>query len=158
MDRKTNEISIFCLTCRAWQKNWAWKELVPKQSFQTRMLSLKVVKSRTCTTKGSVNSSCTRNEKREEHGFWWCQRVLTLCDPLMQGDRCKLDLVPGCMDPNSPNYDPFANVDDGSCPLESESDEEWHSTQVKYYANSEVTYWETTKTTNSLHHVWRGLM
>lgn len=39
------------------------------------------------------------------------------------GDRCKLDLVPGCMDPNSPNYDPFANVDDGSCPLESDSEE-----------------------------------
>ncbi|ONK81071.1 uncharacterized protein A4U43_C01F24910 [Asparagus officinalis] len=40
------------------------------------------------------------------------------------GDRCKLDLVPGCMDPDSPNYDPFANVDDGSCPLESDSEEE----------------------------------
>lgn len=40
------------------------------------------------------------------------------------GDRCKLDLVPGCMDPNSPFYDPFANVDDGSCPVELDSDEE----------------------------------
>eukprot|EP01018_Ginkgo_biloba_P018115 Gb_14282 [translate_table: standard] len=31
------------------------------------------------------------------------------------GDRCKLDLVPGCTDPESPFYDPLANVDDGSC-------------------------------------------
>lgn len=40
------------------------------------------------------------------------------------GDRCKLDLNPGCMDPSSPLYDPLANVDDGSCPLELDSDEE----------------------------------
>ncbi|KAH0449143.1 hypothetical protein IEQ34_022943 [Dendrobium chrysotoxum] len=40
------------------------------------------------------------------------------------GDRCKLDLVMGCMDPNSPLYDPFANVDDGSCPVGSDSEEE----------------------------------
>ncbi|PKA46766.1 hypothetical protein AXF42_Ash015660 [Apostasia shenzhenica] len=40
------------------------------------------------------------------------------------GDRCKLDLVPGCMDRSSPFYNPFANVDDGSCPLESDSEEE----------------------------------
>ncbi|KAJ6850710.1 uncharacterized protein M6B38_264270 [Iris pallida] len=32
------------------------------------------------------------------------------------GDRCKLDFVPGCMDPSSPFYDPLANVDDGSVP------------------------------------------
>ncbi|CAA2944807.1 uncharacterized LOC107830728 [Olea europaea subsp. europaea] len=32
------------------------------------------------------------------------------------GDRCNLDLVPGCTDPSSPMYDPLANVDDGSCP------------------------------------------
>ncbi|XP_073118868.1 protein POST-ILLUMINATION CHLOROPHYLL FLUORESCENCE INCREASE, chloroplastic isoform X1 [Henckelia pumila] len=38
------------------------------------------------------------------------------------GDRCSLDLVPGCTDPSSPLFDPLANVDDGSCPpyLESE--------------------------------------
>lgn len=34
------------------------------------------------------------------------------------GDRCNLDLVPGCLDPSSPFFDPLANVDDGSCPLE----------------------------------------
>ncbi|XP_039128273.1 uncharacterized protein LOC120264526 [Dioscorea cayenensis subsp. rotundata] len=39
------------------------------------------------------------------------------------GDRCKLDLVAGCMDPDSPLYDPLANVDDGSCPLDSDSEE-----------------------------------
>uniref|UniRef100_A0A7I4AUP7 PIFI-like Ig-like domain-containing protein n=1 Tax=Physcomitrium patens TaxID=3218 RepID=A0A7I4AUP7_PHYPA len=39
------------------------------------------------------------------------------------GDRCDLDIVPGCTDPESPFYDPLANVDDGSCPfiLEEES-------------------------------------
>lgn len=40
------------------------------------------------------------------------------------GDRCRLDLTPGCMDPNSPFFDPLANVDDGSCPLDSDSEEE----------------------------------
>lgn len=40
------------------------------------------------------------------------------------GDRCKLDLALGCMDPDSPLFDPLANVDDGSCPLESDSEEE----------------------------------
>ncbi|PKU72344.1 hypothetical protein MA16_Dca006344 [Dendrobium catenatum] len=40
------------------------------------------------------------------------------------GDRCKLDLLMGCMDPNSPLYDPFANVDDGSCPVGSDSEDE----------------------------------
>ncbi|KAL0676280.1 hypothetical protein Bca4012_004261 [Brassica carinata] len=40
------------------------------------------------------------------------------------GDRCNLDLVPGCMDTNSEHFNPLANVDDGSCPLElSDSDE-----------------------------------
>ncbi|KAL1191334.1 Protein POST-ILLUMINATION CHLOROPHYLL FLUORESCENCE INCREASE [Cardamine amara subsp. amara] len=34
------------------------------------------------------------------------------------GDRCNLDLVPGCMDTNSEHFNPYANVDDGSCPLE----------------------------------------
>lgn len=33
------------------------------------------------------------------------------------GDRCKLDLVPGCTDPESFYYNPLANVDDGSCEL-----------------------------------------
>ncbi|KAE7997316.1 hypothetical protein FH972_001961 [Carpinus fangiana] len=36
------------------------------------------------------------------------------------GDRCNLDLVLGCTDPSSPLYDPLANVDDGSCPIESD--------------------------------------
>ncbi|GMY34050.1 protein POST-ILLUMINATION CHLOROPHYLL FLUORESCENCE INCREASE, chloroplastic isoform X1 [Fagus crenata] len=34
------------------------------------------------------------------------------------GDRCNLNLVPGCTDPSSPLYDPLANVDDGSCPID----------------------------------------
>ncbi|GAQ85423.1 post-illumination chlorophyll fluorescence increase [Klebsormidium nitens] len=34
------------------------------------------------------------------------------------GDRCMLDINPGCMDPASPFYDPLANVDDGSCDLD----------------------------------------
>lgn len=36
------------------------------------------------------------------------------------GDRCDLDLVSGCMDPSSHLYNPLANVDDGSCPIEME--------------------------------------
>uniref|UniRef100_A0A5B7BC67 PIFI-like Ig-like domain-containing protein n=1 Tax=Davidia involucrata TaxID=16924 RepID=A0A5B7BC67_DAVIN len=36
------------------------------------------------------------------------------------GDRCNLDLVRGCTDPSSPLYDPLANVDDGSCPIDSD--------------------------------------
>ncbi|OAY80754.1 hypothetical protein ACMD2_18728 [Ananas comosus] len=40
------------------------------------------------------------------------------------GDRCKLNLVPGCMDPSSPLFDPLADVDDGSCSLDSDSEEE----------------------------------
>jgi len=34
------------------------------------------------------------------------------------GDRCDLDIVPGCTDPESPYFDPLANVDDGSCPFD----------------------------------------
>nr|GMC71259.1 Ribulose bisphosphate carboxylase/oxygenase [Ipomoea batatas] len=39
------------------------------------------------------------------------------------GDRCNLNLVPGCTDPSSPLYDPLANVDDGSCPPYSDSED-----------------------------------
>ncbi|XP_076920113.1 protein POST-ILLUMINATION CHLOROPHYLL FLUORESCENCE INCREASE, chloroplastic-like [Bidens hawaiensis] len=39
------------------------------------------------------------------------------------GDRCELDLVSGCTDPDSPEYNPLANVDDGSCPPYSDSEE-----------------------------------
>ncbi|PSR96070.1 Ribulose bisphosphate carboxylase/oxygenase [Actinidia chinensis var. chinensis] len=39
------------------------------------------------------------------------------------GDRCNLDLVLGCTDPSSPYYDPLANVDDGSCPIDSDSED-----------------------------------
>lgn len=42
---------------------------------------------------------------------------------MLQGDRCNLDLVTGCTDPSSPLYDPLANVDDGSCPLYSDSED-----------------------------------
>ncbi|XP_031504915.1 protein POST-ILLUMINATION CHLOROPHYLL FLUORESCENCE INCREASE, chloroplastic [Nymphaea colorata] len=34
------------------------------------------------------------------------------------GDRCNLDIVVGCTDPSSHLYNPLADVDDGSCPLE----------------------------------------
>ncbi|GMH14289.1 hypothetical protein Nepgr_016130 [Nepenthes gracilis] len=40
------------------------------------------------------------------------------------GDRCNLDLVPGCMDPSSPLFNPLANVDDGSCPIDSDGKEQ----------------------------------
>ncbi|XP_072965889.1 protein POST-ILLUMINATION CHLOROPHYLL FLUORESCENCE INCREASE, chloroplastic [Typha angustifolia] len=40
------------------------------------------------------------------------------------GDRCKLNLLPGCMDPSSPLFNPLADVDDGSCPLDSDLEEE----------------------------------
>ncbi|KAL3694246.1 hypothetical protein R1sor_007897 [Riccia sorocarpa] len=40
------------------------------------------------------------------------------------GDRCELDLVPGCTDPQNPFYNPLANVEDGSCPYISDSDTE----------------------------------
>ncbi|KAG6549043.1 hypothetical protein Mapa_009486 [Marchantia paleacea] len=40
------------------------------------------------------------------------------------GDRCELDLVPGCTDPENPFYNPLANVEDGSCPYISDSDSE----------------------------------
>ena len=41
----------------------------------------------------------------------------------MQGERCNLDFVIGCTDPSSPLYNPLANVDDGSCPIESDSED-----------------------------------
>ncbi|KAK6915057.1 hypothetical protein RJ641_020174 [Dillenia turbinata] len=39
------------------------------------------------------------------------------------GDCCNLDLVLGCTDPSSPMYYPLANVDDGSCPIDSDADD-----------------------------------
>lgn len=50
-------------------------------------------------------------------------RIITRCAMIGNlsiegGDRCNLNLVPGCTDPSSPDYNPLANVDDGSCPLE----------------------------------------
>ncbi|KAK9130672.1 hypothetical protein Sjap_011159 [Stephania japonica] len=39
------------------------------------------------------------------------------------GDRCSLDFVLGCMDPSSPSFNPLANVDDGTCPPYSDSEE-----------------------------------
>ncbi|TXG69360.1 hypothetical protein EZV62_004295 [Acer yangbiense] len=38
------------------------------------------------------------------------------------GDRCDLNLVPGCMDPNALEYNPLANVDDGSCLIDIDSE------------------------------------
>ncbi|MCH80694.1 hypothetical protein A2U01_0001466, partial [Trifolium medium] len=40
------------------------------------------------------------------------------------GDRCELNLVPGCIDPTSPFYDPLTTFDDGSCPIEVDSESE----------------------------------
>ncbi|CAK7356933.1 unnamed protein product [Dovyalis caffra] len=39
------------------------------------------------------------------------------------GDRCDLDLVVGCMDTTSHLYNPLANVDDGSCPVDSDTED-----------------------------------
>ncbi|ERN00362.1 hypothetical protein AMTRI_Chr05g72040 [Amborella trichopoda] len=38
------------------------------------------------------------------------------------GDRCNLDLVAGCMDPSSHLYNPLANVDDGSCLMDTDDE------------------------------------
>ncbi|CAN1330984.1 Protein POST-ILLUMINATION CHLOROPHYLL FLUORESCENCE INCREASE, chloroplastic [Linum perenne] len=40
------------------------------------------------------------------------------------GDRCDLDLVPGCMDTSSHLFNPLANVDDGSCPIDLDIEDE----------------------------------
>ncbi|MCL7051054.1 hypothetical protein MKW94_007965 [Papaver nudicaule] len=40
------------------------------------------------------------------------------------GDRCDLNFVTGCTDPSSPEFNPLANVDDGSCPPYSDSESE----------------------------------
>eukprot|EP00262_Sarcandra_glabra_P016265 TRINITY_DN524_c0_g1_i1.p1 TRINITY_DN524_c0_g1~~TRINITY_DN524_c0_g1_i1.p1 ORF type:complete len:269 (-),score=38.53 TRINITY_DN524_c0_g1_i1:233-1039(-) len=40
------------------------------------------------------------------------------------GDRCNLDLVVGCTDPSSLYFNPLANVDDGSCLIDADSDVE----------------------------------
>ncbi|KAM7254138.1 hypothetical protein ACFE04_031820 [Oxalis oulophora] len=37
------------------------------------------------------------------------------------GDRCELNFVPGCMDPNNPSYNPDANLDDGTCEIDLDS-------------------------------------
>ena len=48
--------------------------------------------------------------------------MVHVLDVLAQGDRCELDIVPGCTDPQSPFYDPLATVDDGSCPYISDGE------------------------------------
>ncbi|CAI0462225.1 unnamed protein product [Linum tenue] len=40
------------------------------------------------------------------------------------GDRCNLDLVEGCMDPGSYLYNPLANVDDGTCPIDLDAEDQ----------------------------------
>ncbi|KAL9304527.1 hypothetical protein ACSQ67_021790 [Phaseolus vulgaris] len=40
------------------------------------------------------------------------------------GDRCDLNLVLGCTDPSSHLYNPLANVDDGTCPIDLDSESE----------------------------------
>ncbi|KAG7014142.1 hypothetical protein SDJN02_24315, partial [Cucurbita argyrosperma subsp. argyrosperma] len=39
------------------------------------------------------------------------------------GDRCELDLVLGCTDPSSHLFNPYANVDDGSCPIDTDTED-----------------------------------
>lgn len=34
-----------------------------------------------------------------------------------EGQSCEIPLAPGCTDPEAPNYDPLANVDDDSCAI-----------------------------------------
>ncbi|XP_057454167.1 protein POST-ILLUMINATION CHLOROPHYLL FLUORESCENCE INCREASE, chloroplastic [Lotus japonicus] len=56
-------------------------------------------------------------------------KVITKCAMLGNltvegGDRCDLNLVEGCTDPSSHLYNPLANVDDGTCPLDLDSDSE----------------------------------
>lgn len=41
-----------------------------------------------------------------------------------QGDRCDLNFVVGCTDPSSHLYNPLANVDDGTCTIELDSESE----------------------------------
>ncbi|KAJ4845519.1 hypothetical protein Tsubulata_013041 [Turnera subulata] len=54
-------------------------------------------------------------------------RVATTCTVVNLsaegGDRCELNLVPGCMDTSSPMFNPDANVDDGSCPIDSDAED-----------------------------------
>ncbi|XP_022154585.1 uncharacterized protein LOC111021812 [Momordica charantia] len=38
------------------------------------------------------------------------------------GDRCELNLVLGCTDPSSHLFNPLANVDDGSCPIDTDTE------------------------------------
>ncbi|KAK2651643.1 hypothetical protein Ddye_011499, partial [Dipteronia dyeriana] len=45
-------------------------------------------------------------------------------------DRCDLNLVPGCMDPNAPEYNPLANVDDGSCLIALDQGWPWCGSRV----------------------------
>ena len=35
----------------------------------------------------------------------------------MTGQTCDLEIIVGCTDPEAPNYDPMAVVDDKSCEL-----------------------------------------
>ncbi|KAA0058747.1 uncharacterized protein E5676_scaffold459G001940 [Cucumis melo var. makuwa] len=39
------------------------------------------------------------------------------------GDRCDLNLVLGCTDPSSHLFNPLANVDDGSCPIDTDTED-----------------------------------
>lgn len=50
-------------------------------------------------------------------------KLTTRSPVLIQGDRCNLDLVLGCADPSSPFFNQLANVDDGSCPPYSDSED-----------------------------------
>lgn len=43
---------------------------------------------------------------------------------VLKGDRCNLDFVVGCTDPNSHLYNPLANVDDGTCPIDSDFEDD----------------------------------
>lgn len=47
----------------------------------------------------------------------WYRLIYHVSMMFVHGDRCELDIVPGCTDRESPFFDPLANVDDGSCPF-----------------------------------------
>ncbi|CAJ1951295.1 unnamed protein product [Sphenostylis stenocarpa] len=57
------------------------------------------------------------------------KKVITRCAMIGNlskegGDRCDLNLVLGCTDPSSHLYNPLANVDDGTCPIDLDSESE----------------------------------
>lgn len=46
----------------------------------------------------------------------WLQVYCKMPSPML-GQSCELDVVAGCTDPEAPNYDPMATMDDSSCDI-----------------------------------------